>query len=134
LVLRVVAGIMFLVFLLAIIVQYNDPDPAVWMLLYAVPAALSLLAMFKLTHWLALLPAAVYFLLCALWGPDWRNVDSSIWRPHLEMMGDDIERAREVIGLLIAAVWMVTLGIIGLRGRRGSNNASPASPDQASPA
>lgn len=123
---------MFCLFVLALAVQHNDPDPALWMLLYAVPAVFSFLSLLGRTYRFAIVPAAIYLVLCVAWSPDWRNVDSTVFRPRMQMMGDDIERAREVVGLFIAAVWMATLGIIALRNHRRRRTIAPVSDETSS--
>lgn len=122
--LRVGSALMAGLFLLALVVQRNDPDPLVWMLLYAVPAVLSLLAVLNRFSRFALAAAALYGVLAVVWSPDWSRVDAGMWQPDLQMMGNDVERARECIGLLLAAAWMGTLGWVALRRVRQRRRAS----------
>jgi len=107
--LRVASGLMTLLFLLCVVVQYNDPDPIVWMAIYGAAGILSALA--------ALRPGR----------PDWRVAAAvasiaAIWALTLligvggqvswaEIAGDyqmktpAIEQAREAIGLGLVALW-----------------------------
>lgn len=112
---RVASILMAVVFLLALVVQYNDPDPMLWIMLYLAPLVLSIFGATGRYYRSSLGVAALYVVLAIIWSPNWRNVDSNALQPHMVMMDDDTERAREVIGLYLAAAWMVVLGIASLR-------------------
>ena len=101
---RVIYIICLLLMLLFIGVQFNDPDGAVWMLIYAVPAVWAAIAAFrhsllgnKITHFTLLtciflaITGMIYF-----WPktPGW-------WRQEIWW---EVETAREGMGLMIVAV------------------------------
>jgi hypothetical protein len=122
-------GLFFALFLLAVAVQYNDPDPALWMAGYGVAAGLSLAA------WLGHLPvlpnllAGIGFLLWFL------SLAATLPGAPLEaftsfkMAAASHEEPREAIGLLLAAVWTLSLSA---RGRRRERGRSSDRPDRAS--
>jgi hypothetical protein len=104
----------------AVAVQYNDPDPLVWMLLYGAASALSLYVARRGT--IPLVAVLALGGLALVWGlalaagvPDF-----DVYR-HMfdawEMKSAPIEEAREASGLFIVAAWMAVLGIHGWRQR-----------------
>jgi hypothetical protein len=110
---RAVAWIMVVVFLLSVIVQYNDPDPIPWMAMYG--------AAMILTLWYAVRPpggpsalSLVVFAIAAAWS---LRLASTVWGrvPLAEifatagMKTEAIEVARESVGLAIVAGWMLLL-------------------------
>lgn len=111
---RIVNAVMALVFLMAVVVQYNDPDPFQWMAIYG--AAFVMCAMAwrrKRVH-----PAApvlvgavalVWGLSIMLGGPGGSNYLHMFdaW----EMRSVNVEQAREATGLLIVAAWMAVLAV-----------------------
>lgn len=121
--LRVISIFMAAVFLLALVVQYNDPDPLLWIILYLAPLVLSIFAATGRYYRSSLGVAALYVVLAVIWSPNWRNVGSNAWQPHMAMMDADTERAREVVGLFVASAWMVVLGIAGLRKASSAQSA-----------
>ena|SRR5262245_25954267 len=107
--LRIVSGLMTLLFLLCVVVQYNDPDWYLWMAIYAAALVLSALAALRpgRPDWRA---SAVVAVIAILWG---LKIATGI-HGHVtwaEIGGDyvmktpAIEEARESIGLGIVAVW-----------------------------
>lgn len=115
-------GFFFLLFLVAVGVQWNDPDPLVWMAGYGVAAALSLAACFDrfpvVPNLLAGLVLATWFLTLAgtLPGAPLAAFTS------FEMTAPSHEEPREAIGLLLAAGWTFVLAARGWR--RGRDRAS----------
>lgn len=112
---------MGLLFLFAVAVQYNDPDPLRWMALYGAAAAASLLVAWRGQAPIGL-PAATC-LLALVWAawigpPVLGRVSSGELFAEFEMASPVIEEAREAVGLLIVAGWMaVVLLASGLRPR-----------------
>jgi hypothetical protein len=103
---RLLAMAMAVLFAICIALQYNDPDPQVWMSIYALPLVLSVLAARgRQLAWLSALAAAGY-VLAALW-----------WAPRYSPGYLDNEEAREAGGLLLSGLWM---GFLAWRGKRGS--------------
>lgn len=111
-------GIFALLFLLAVAVQWNDPDPALWMVGYGVAAGLSLAGYFGrfpvFPNLLAGLGFALWFLSLAgsLAGAPVAAFTS------FEMRAASHEEPREAVGLLLAAGWTFALALRGLRRRR----------------
>lgn len=110
---------MVLLFLLAVAVQWNDPDPVRWMAIYGAALCVCLLV-----AWRRRLPVAVPILVglvALVWslatiatGP------AANWYSHMfdawEMQSATVEQAREATGLLIVAVWMFVMAVHVRRG------------------
>ncbi len=111
---RIASAAMAAVFALAIAVQYNDPDPLVWMLAYAIPCALSVAAAAQ-RDWPAAAGAlcAAYALAALLSLPSLLAARAQAFT-HWHMLSAEDESAREAAGLGLCALW---LGVLGLRGR-----------------
>jgi hypothetical protein len=91
---------MLVLFLVCAGLQYNDPDPQVWVPIYLFPAALSVLRMRgRRLLWLPLL-GAVACVAAALW-----------WAPPYVPGYLDNEAAREAGGLLLSGLWMAALAV-----------------------
>lgn len=102
---RVVAIIFVFCFVLSAIVQYNDPDPIIWIALYAVGAIVSALFL------KGSLPAYVYLILgiafltgAILQRP--AEFEGFLFGEVQKMRNMNIELARESFGLGIIAVAM----------------------------
>lgn len=108
------ANVLFgLAYVLSVVVQYNDPDPLLWMLLYGAAAAVCLAwALQRCPRWL---PAAV--LAIAVGWSGWIAVNIELGVPLTEALGDwgmhgqGSEEAREIGGLLLVGVWMLVLAL-----------------------
>jgi hypothetical protein len=107
--LRIVSGVMALVFLLCVVVQYNDPDGMVWMAIYGAAGVLSALAALRpgRPDWRV---AAAVGGIAAAWGLAlFAGVGGRVSWPEIfgdyEMKTAAIEEARESIGLAIVALW-----------------------------
>ena len=122
---RTLNGLMALLFAIAVVVQFNDPDPLRWMAIYGAAFAVSILAAVRGRVPIAL-PATVGAIALA-WGllqaggggatvRDYRHMFDA-W----EMRNISIEEAREVTGLLIVFVWMVVVGLWPWLSARGAN-------------
>jgi hypothetical protein len=114
---RLLDAVFALLFVLAVIVNLNDPDPIAWVLIYAAAAWTSFLAVLgRPSRALASAVAAVALLWAATIVP--RVVGQvpfgdmfAAW----EMQNAGVEESREMYGLLLIALWMA---VIALRGRR----------------
>jgi hypothetical protein len=109
-------------FTLGAAVQYNDPDPVRWMLVYGAAAAASLLAALGRLHWAA--PAAVA-LVALLWAATLAPHVLGVVKPGdlvsaWEMKDSAIEEGREMYGLLIIFGWMGMLALATRARRRSS--------------
>lgn len=116
---RIINALMALIFLMAVVVQYNDPDPFQWMAIYGAAFAICVLAWRRVrvhpaVPWLVGAVALVWSLSIMLGGPGGTNYLHMFdaW----EMQSVNVEQAREATGLLIVTAWMAVLAI---RGRRG---------------
>jgi hypothetical protein len=116
---RILDWIFGALFLLGAIVQYNDPDPLRWMLIYLAAATSCVLAALGRVHWS--FPAAVA-LGALLWAVTLApqvlgSVEASELIGAWEMKDARIEVGREMYGLLIIAAWMSLIVVVELRGR-----------------
>ena len=106
-----------ILFLISAAIQFNDPDPVRWTLIWAAAAAACLVR--GRVGWDWLLAGAV----CAA-ALLWAAILAPSALPGLEL-GDlakamqaetpQIELGRELLGLLIVAVWMAVLVFVGSR-------------------
>ena len=122
---RMLNGLMAALFIFGVIVQYNDPDPLVWMLIYLAPAILCIVAAVRgsATGWATLGVTAIALLWSFVWsrGPALNEYFHMF--DYWEMKSPAAEEARETSGLLIIAVWMGVLSghaWLRARGNRGS--------------
>lgn len=102
---RLAAALMCGLFLLSAAVQANDPDPWLWIPLYALAAALAGLAA---AGRLPLLPnaaaLALFAVLFALWAPSLVGARPEAFETwHMQSSAD--EAAREAGGLALCALW-----------------------------
>lgn len=98
-------------FVFSVIVQYNDPDPWVWMTIYGLAAAACLVALKQPGQWLL---SGALLLLTAVWAATLaprvlgRVAFGELFEAW-EMKDLRVEEAREFGGLLIVATWMLVL-------------------------
>ncbi|NBB74564.1 MAG: hypothetical protein GVY35_12910 [Bacteroidetes bacterium] len=124
---QIVNGLMLLLFATAAVVQYDDPDPALWVGLYGVAAlACALFMANRLPAWLAGVLTGAYvlgglYLLLPILGPE-AFYDTT----GQEMMGL-MEESREMMGLLIMAAWT---GFLTWRLYRRDPAATPSASEQ----
>ncbi len=100
---RFLALVFALLFISAAILQYNDPDPFVWILFYAVAAISCLLFFLNRFYPILGLILGVIYLLAAFWVWPETYEGISIGSGDIE----NIERGREALGLLIVSVLML---------------------------
>lgn len=101
-------NLVFLIaFLLSTLVQFNDPDPLRWIMIYSAMVAICGLHHFDRLHWyIASAPALVSLIWIAslipalAQGVPWREVVGS-----LAMQNDTVEEVREIGGLLLVFLW-----------------------------
>jgi hypothetical protein len=102
---------MVLVFVASAAVQYNDPDPIPWMLLYMAAAALCVgWACGRVSRWwFAGMAVAAAFAALAVVNTAPAGVDvwSAVWDWQMNASGSEI--IRETGGLLLVAFWMAVL-------------------------
>ena len=120
---RAMNGVFAFLFLVGVLVQYNDPDPIQWMAIYGAAATLSLFAALRPGRAWAWAPWVVALIALA-WGTGigahaLGRVPFASMFQSWEMKNVAIEENRETYGLFIIAAWMIVLGVVRLRqGRR----------------
>ena len=103
--------VMLAMFLFSLAVQYNDPDPWVWMTIYGLAAAACLLANKQPSQWWlsgALLLVTIGWAATIAPRVLGRVAFAELFEAW-EMKDLRVEEAREFGGLLIVAVWMLVL-------------------------
>lgn len=103
---RILYGLVVLFFIYCIAVQYNDPDPFVWMAAYGVTAGITCMAFFGV--YTLVTPVLAMGYLVAFY----------VHIPVIDGPWIEIEEAREAGGLLICGLWLLVLGVVGLVNRR----------------
>jgi hypothetical protein len=122
--LMLIANALFaLLFALGAAVQYNDPDPLRWMAIYLAAAAVSAMAAIGVPRWpLPAAVGAVALIWAATLAP---TVLGQVGLGELfsawDMESAEIERGREMYGLLIIALWM---GVAAFRAWRHGSDAA----------
>ena len=118
---RVISGLLSGLFGLAVVLQYNDPDPLQWMAIYAAACGVSLAAAMHRPVPLTLVAAVgvlafVWGLAVALkvGGPNAYLHMFDAWR----MTTIGFEEARESSGLFVVAGWMAVVALSDMFDRR----------------
>jgi Transmembrane family 220, helix len=104
---KAASALMVGLFGLCIAVQYNDPDPYIWIPLYLVPLVMTVRALRGGADFWPNLLAGVAYSLSASW-----------WAPRYAPGYLDNEEAREAGGLLLSGLWMAILAVQAWRRRR----------------
>ena len=99
--------LMLVLFVMSIIVQYNDPDPLLWMAIYALAAAIAFMSMRSRLVWQAgAAVTGIALLWAATLAPEVigkvRFLDMF---GAFEMKNLGIEQSREMYGLLMIAIY-----------------------------
>ena len=116
---RVLNAALAVLFLVAAVVQYNDPDPWRWVAIYLAGVVVCVLHGRHQQAWIgALVVAAValFWSSALLPGVVGRISTSELFQP-MEPGGGPIEEGREAGGLLIIVAWMVFLVVRRFRRR-----------------
>jgi hypothetical protein len=104
---RIVDALMALIFLAAVAVQYNDPDPIRWMAIYGAACLLSVITVVqRRVH------PAVPLLVSAV---------ALVWSAAIMLGGPG--GASYLHMLLIVAAWMAVLAVRGKRATRSTRSA-----------
>ena len=111
---------MLLMFAFSVVVQYNDPDPVRWMLIYGSAA---LVCGFELRRrvnpWSPAIVALVAFAWAASIAPRViGKVPFGSMFAEFEMHDIGVEESREMYGLVIVTVWMIAVTVAAARRRR----------------
>lgn len=122
---RTANWVMLLAFTFGAIVQYNDPDPLAWTLVYLGAGIATLLALLNSPRWEV---AALIAAGAILWGLSIApRVIGQV--PFMSMFGAfemknlGIEESREMYGLFMIGGWCAVLAICALRKRRETRAA-----------
>lgn len=105
------SGLWALLFFLGAAVQYNDPDPLRWIVVYVGATVACLLSVLgKLPRWLPVTVGAVALIWGLLLLPGvLGNVGFFDLFQEVQMDSPEIEIGREAFGLLLIAGWMLVL-------------------------
>jgi hypothetical protein len=126
---RVLQWIMVAAFALSVAVQYNDPDPLVWMGIYGAAMAAALWAATRPRSYPWWLPATIGVVALVWAARLLPQVAGRVRIPELfaswEMKNARVEVAREDGGLLIVAAWMTITTLAALLRRKPA--ATPGS-------
>ena len=98
-----------LLFILFAAFQYNDPDPEVWIPIYALAAIACFMAYAGLGRWWFLAGMAVMYAVAAVY--QWPPVFEGFLFSEVGMRSMNIEMAREAGGLAICSAVMVLLAV-----------------------
>jgi hypothetical protein len=122
---RAAAACCAALFLLAVAVQYNDPDPLAWIAIYFAAALASAMTALRRAWWpLPAATAAIALAWAAVLAPRAIGVPLAELTAAWEMQDEAIEIARETYGLLIVAVVCAPLAILQWRRRPGAAASS----------
>jgi hypothetical protein len=116
-VLNVANLVMLVAFVFGVIVQFNDPDPARWMAIYAAAALACGLFAAGRKQWIV--PALV-LVIAAIWAATLApaalgKVGFGELFEAFEMKDERVEMGREFGGLAIIAAWMLGLTLSSFR-------------------
>ncbi len=93
-------------------VQANDPDAVSWGSIYALAAAVTFFAAWRMPpRWVSALLAAVAAAWALTLAPDAFEASFDELFRTWKMMSPDLEVGREFLGLLILCGWMSTLAV-----------------------
>ncbi len=112
-------AVMLLAFVFSVIVQFNDPDPYTWALIYGAAALVCAFELRRLVH--PLVPMGVSIVAVA-WAATIAprvvgKVRFSAMFDEFEMANIGIEESREMYGLAFVAVWMAAIAVAAWRRR-----------------
>ena len=112
-------AVMFVAFAFSVIVQFNDPDPYSWAVIYGAAALVCVLELRRRTP--PLVPAGIAAVALA-WAATIAprvlgKVRFSAMFAEFEMANAGIEESREMYGLTFIALWMIAVAIAAWRRR-----------------
>ena len=112
-------GTMGMLLVFAAVVQYNDPDPYAWLVLYLAAAGVSFAALWFSNSWK--IPAVVAvgaFVWAATLVPTVTQTSFPDLFQSWEMMSREMEEGREFLGLLSVASWTTYLAHLGRKAQQ----------------
>ena len=120
---RIAAGVMCVVFVVSAAVQYNDPDPLMWIVLYGVAAALAgAAAVGRVPLVPNAIAAAVFIVLTLWWLPSLSGARSQAFT-EFKMVDQSDEEPRETVGLAVCAGWSAAQALYAWRRRDAAGDA-----------
>jgi len=98
---KIILGVLLVIFA---VVQYNDPDPGLWMMFYGIGAFFCISSAFFHTKY-SYLAMYIYMVICLVfaiinWPEVWMGFDQT------EPPSVHVEKARESCGLLVSAFFV----------------------------
>lgn len=114
--------VMLLLFAFSVVVQVNDPDPALWIPIYA---AATLVCGLELRRRVRPVIPAMLSLIALTWAASIAprvigKVRFTDMFAEFEMRNVGIEESREMYGLLLVAIWMAAVALAAWRRRADS--------------
>ena len=107
-------GVMLSMFLFSAAVQFNDPDPAVWIGIYGIAAVVCVLEIRRRTPvWMPVAVALIALVWAGTLYYGARDVPIMSLFAEWEMRDVRVEEAREMYGLAIVAGWMIAIASVG---------------------
>ena len=129
-ILWIIINVLFIaMFLMSVVVQYNDPDPFRWMAIYGLALLACILELTRTIRWS--FPAGIA-LIALSWAssiaPKVHGVRIGDLFQQWEMKNEMVEQAREMGGLLIVGAWMIVLAISAIRRARAASRSAAETP------
>lgn len=113
------------VFISFAVVQYNDPDPVLWMAIYGIAAALSIAAGYgKVSNTVLAVACVAYAVGVIYWWPEqFEGVGDSMRDARTGLLLKNVEEGREALGLAICSIAMLSF-ILASRASKTPDTAS----------
>lgn len=126
---RLASWIAFVLFAFAVVVQTNDPDPAIWILAYGIAAA-SAFASGRGRYFprASAIASALYLFFAWREAPGNAGGAAASAFSSFGMASLDIEEVRESLGLAICGLWMAVLAAVGCARRSARPLAARTAP------
>ena len=112
-------AVMLVAFLFSVIVQFNDPDPLLWVAIYTAAAVVCGLELRRRTPFMV---PTVIALATLAWAATLAprvigKVPFTAMFAEFEMANVGVEESREMYGLTLIALWMIAVAIAAWRRR-----------------
>jgi len=108
---KIVSLFFALLFVYFVVVQYNDPDPEVWMPIYGIAVAACLSVFFgkaPRSYVFIIMGVAYFFASYQQWPPQYEGV---FWG-EMKMRSINIELARESLGFTVSGIAMLIMAAL----------------------
>jgi hypothetical protein len=108
-----------IVFVFFAALQYNDPDPYFWILIYMFVSIISIISVFRDINSYLLLPVILFYVTGAIyiWPENYTGITMPMsYKPEVEL-------TRESLGLAISAFCLTTIFLLSLFERRTAEKA-----------